>query len=1186
LLQKLLILLFILFGAFHGLYGQIPEPERIASSQKVLVSPISRSDTLITLPHHFLIGGSERLYLDTGRALKAGKDYALNPVKGTLTLHKSLLVELLADSARHSLVIEYRYVPFSLKPEYSLFISTPGPDTSVRKEFQRSITPGALIAEDVFGSGLQRSGSILRGLTVGSNRDLTLNSGFRLQLSGKVASGLDLTAALTDENVPIQPEGTTQALRELDKVFVQLRNPSFAATLGDFVYDISEQGGGDFGRFSRKLQGASGTAKLENLLGGGSQLEVSLAAASTRGKYMTNQFQGIEGNQGPYRLSGEDPSRRPIIIAGTEKVYVNGQLMTRGEANDYTIDYSTGEVFFSPRRMVTSATRISIDFQYTDRQFVRNLVGTSVRFGALDNSLVVSTTVTQEADDDQSPIEQALDDTLRGIIASSGSNRFLASISGTRFVGRDSITSAPRGQYILKDTILAGRRRPMLVYAPGDPLALYSSVFALVDRMPSDSLGYRKTAAGGFTVAGLGEGEYLPLQFLPVPELRRMANGRAEYNPTSAITLSAEYAVSEQNLNRLAPGGSTVSQGAAYKFQAGFHPADIVIGGVNLGVLQLRLGHRFVDGRFVAMDRFNDVEFGRLWNIETAGAGDEKLDEASLSYDPHQRVHLGGSYGLLERKGSVRSTKWTFDAAYTDSTAAHASIASEFLDTRDFLQGGNSVWTRQRANLSYQIWRFRPAFRIEAEDRQLRSVTGDSLRPGSFRFVEIAPGMALLNADPFLVSAEIQFRTEDSSTHGTLRRAFRAVTQFYDFRLKEWNSLSSSASLSLRTMDLTDDFALPGSANTNTILVRSQTRFNPLKRMIDLDLLYEFARERSAPMKRVFIRVPRATGNYIYKGDTNNNGLPDESEFEQTRFEGDYIAIYLPDDQLVPVSDVKLGARLRLTPNRLLSQSVGSLAKVFSALSTETVLRLEERGTDEDPANLYLLRLSRFQNDATTISGTRLFTQDVHLFEADPSFSLRLRFSEKQSLLRLVGNSERGFLRERSLRIRAQVLRELGNQTDIIDKIDRLSTLAQSPRQRNLASTELRTEFSYRPYSEWEVAFGTSLSQISNQQRGDRMEANLNDQFVRLTYSVISGGQLRSEIQREEAQAGVGATSSSAEYPYEFTAGRVIGKTYQWRLAFDYRISQYVQVSVGYDGRSEGSRAAVHTGRAEAKAFF
>jgi hypothetical protein len=98
--------------------------------------------------------------------------------------------------------------------------------------------------------------------------------------------------------------------------------------------------------------------------------------------------------------------------------------------------------------------------------------------------------------------------------------------------------------------------------------------------------------------------------------------------------------------------------------------------------------------------------------------------------------------------------------------------------------------------------------------------------------------------------------------------------------------------------------------------------------------------------------------------------------------------------------------------------------------------------------------------------------------------------------------------------------------------------------------------------------------------------ANLNDQFLHLTYSLLSLGQLRGEFQREDVRFANQVPGASQDYPFEFTNGEVAGKTFLWRLAFDYRISQYVQVSVNYDGRSEGGRAAVHTARAEARAFF
>jgi hypothetical protein len=405
-------------------------------------------------------------------------------------------------------------------------------------------------------------------------------------------------------------------------------------------------------------------------------------------------------------------------------------------------------------------------------------------------------------------------------------------------------------------------------------------------------------------------------------------------------------------------------------------------------------------------------------------------------------------------------------------------------------------------------------------------------------------------------------------------------------QLREWRSLSGSVSVALRKADLSSTFATTGDVALNTVLVRSQARYGPFQRSIDMDVLYEFARERSAAMKRVFVRVPKGTGNYLYIGDLNQNGLPDENEFEQTRFDGDYITIYVADEKLVPVSDVKAGLRLRLIPARIMTGNVGFWGTVVRRLTTETVARVEERSMEPESKMIYLLDLSRFLRDETTITGTQLFTQDVFFNESDPSFMVRLRFNERRGLLRLIGAGERSYVKERSLRIRAQLLKEIGNQTEYINRTDRLATVIDSPRRRDLLSNELKTEFSYRPYSEWEVAIGTAMSNVLNRYAEPAPEASLNNQFLRLTYSLSSLGQLRAEVVREEASVASRIADRASTYPFEFTDGRVIGKTYQWRLAFDYRISQYVQVTVGYDGRKEGLAKPVHNARAEARAFF
>ncbi len=59
----------------------------------------------------------------------------------------------------------------------------------------------------------------------------------------------------------------------------------------------------------------------------------------------------------------------------------------------------------------------------------------------------------------------------------------------------------------------------------------------------------------------------------------------------------------------------------------------------------------------------------------------------------------------------------------------------------------------------------------------------------------------------------------------------------------------------------------------------------------------------------MFVRVEQGTGNYKYLGDLNNNGIADENEFEPTTFDGDYIQVTIPTDQLFPVIDLKTSTR-------------------------------------------------------------------------------------------------------------------------------------------------------------------------------------------------------------------------------------------------------------------------------------
>ncbi|RMF07183.1 MAG: hypothetical protein D6762_08060, partial [Candidatus Neomarinimicrobiota bacterium] len=203
------------------------------------------------------------------------------------------------------------------------------------------------------------TGTVFRTIELSSTNGNGISGGLEMKVQGEVGSSMVVEGVLSDQNVPLQPEGNTATLQEIDQVYLEVSHPQFRIRAGDVRY----QGGSTpFNRLERELTGLQGDFHSQNQ-------RYRLTIGGNDGIYHTLHFFGEDQNQGPYVLSSREGQVPVVVVAGSEKVWVDGELKQRGENRDYIIDYSLGEITFMARLPIYFDTEIFIEYQYRDGRY-------------------------------------------------------------------------------------------------------------------------------------------------------------------------------------------------------------------------------------------------------------------------------------------------------------------------------------------------------------------------------------------------------------------------------------------------------------------------------------------------------------------------------------------------------------------------------------------------------------------------------------------------------------------------------------------------------------------------------------------------------------------------------------------------------------------------------------------------
>jgi hypothetical protein len=1005
--------------------------------------------------------------------------------------------------------------------------------------------------QEFFGADLRKSGSLTRGITVGSNQNLQVDSGLRMQIAGKLTNDIEVVASLTDQNTPIQPEGNTQTLQEIDKVFVQIKAPNVQTTLGDYNLSFA---GGQFTTYNRKLQGAMAQAEFQNF-------SATVSGAVSRGRFTTNEFLGQEGNQGPYQLRGSEGQIHILVLAGTERVWVDGQLMTRGETNDYVIEYSNGQITFTRQRLITADSRITVDFQFSDESYRRNLWGVRGESRFFEDKIKFRATFIRESDDKNDPLSRTFTDDFIAALEAAGDSA--AIVPGFTFVGPDS------GNYRRDE-------RGVFVFV-GEKAGDYNVAFSFFGENRGD---YRNVGLGRFEYVGENRGSYRPFIILPPAQRHEVVGFNLDLAPSRALNVKSELAVSQLDRNLFSSRDDHDNQGAAFTAQFDFQPEKIGVGDLNLGRFNFNAQIRRKNSRFRDIDRTTQVEFNRRWNISETASLQETLLELRSGYVPVTGLSFQGGVGRLSRipirfaeKSSLfESNRWDAAVNFSRPKLPAVNYFVEKIDREDKNLWSRSLWLRQRGRAEYDLKKLRPVFEYEGEIRK------DAERDSSlgFRFDSYTGGIDLAPWKNLAVSARFNYRDDQDRRAGMFLPKSVAKTQSYSWSLSNWHAISAAASYTHRTRDFND----PGVSDTRTDLADFRIGHAPRSGGIRSNLYYQISNTQAAKLEEKFFEVNEGEGNFRFNSETN--------EFEPDAF-GNFIRQVIATNDFIPVIELRFRTDLRLAPERFFNSTQKSAPKGFfkrllSPLTSETFLRIDERTTEDDVAKIYLLKLNYFQRDSTTIFGSSELRQDLHLWENSRKFSLRYRYrnrAEKNNQFIDGGQDRR--VREQRLRLLNQFSPQVSTQMEFIhSEEDRL--FRQLGRDnRKVRSEAVELDLVYRPNPKIELGMKSQIGFNRDIVPQQPTKANVIALTPRSNYSISKTGRLRGEIEWTR----VLVSPENRIIPFELTGGRRAGSSLRWNFGFDYRFSRNVQASLSYFGRREPDRPrAQHFLRMEMRAFF
>ncbi len=1031
---------------------------------------------------------------------------------------------------------------------------------------------------DLFGMGnLDKSGSISRGVMFGNNQDLSINSNLNLQLSGKITNEVSILASVSDDNLPIQPEGNTQQLQDFDQVYIQLFTDSWKITAGDFWMNKPN---GYFLKYNKRAQGGSFSTTSENIFDKHkdattvlSKMENKVSAAISKGKFGRNVIQGIEGNQGPYKLIGAENEQFIIVLSGTEMVYIDGKLLTRGQENDYVIDYNTAEITFTPKQLITKDKRITVEFQYSDKNYARSVIESTNTLKLTDDWKIYFN-IYSEQDSKNQPLQQDLRQSDKDLMFELGDN-----LMGAVVPSADSVPFST-DQVLYKRVDSLGYT-PVYVHSSSEDSAFYQVFFSEVGQGNGSYIEDDFSAFGRVykwvapdTIAGniVLNGTHEPVRVLIAPKKRQMINFGVERTFSKYAKANFEVAYSNLDQNTFSPMDAQDNQG--YAILGRFKSNKPLTKNQDWKLLT-QFDFESQSKNFNRIERFREVEFERNWNVLL-------LDSMDNQYAGNATIGLSN-----KRNGSLKYSfnSYLIENMYTGLKNGlnidwHKHIDAK-IDGSYLISDGSrhTSFLRHKATISKQTPWFRVGFKDEHE-QNLFSI-GDSLLGNSYQFYDWE--VFVQNPDSSINQFRFFYkeRTDQFNSENELSQVAHARNPGFSVGLNKNKKHRFELRSMYRILEIKDS-TLTSQKPDNTLLNRLEYQMKLLNGAITANTFYEVGSGLELRKEFTYIEVPAGQGVYTWI-DYNDDGVKDIQEFEVAAFpdQATYIRVFTPSNDYIKVFSNQFSEVININPKYLIKNKKG-IAGFVSRFNSQTSLRTDRKTSLNELseiANPFLTQVA----DTSLQSLNSSIRQSTFFNRSNPKFGMEHTFLEVKNKVLLVNGFDSRERISQIGKIRWNITRKTTLQlTGELEQKNNTSEYAPT-RNYRLNNQLGEVKFTLQPGTTFRVsAIGKYQQKLNAPDLGGE-QAYISDFGLELKYNQLKKGALNLNA-NYVVIAYNGATNSSLAF--EMLEALQPGNNITWNLSYQRTLANNLQLTLNYTGRKTEENPFIHTGGVQVRAFF